>query len=724
MNRTIAGGIAFSASLALILLAAAFVLTTSTVRSAPGDAVADRVLGQPNFTSGACGLATPTPTATTPATPVGTPTPTPTAQSVTPSPTLIGASGAGALCIPRGAAVDNAGNLYVADTNSNRVLEYDVPLTTDALADRVFGQGGNFNSLNCNFGGISASSLCGPGGVAVDASGNLFVADSVNSRILEYDHPLTTDTIADRVFGQGGSFTSGTCNLGGISANSLCGSRGVGVDPAGNVYIPDANRVLEYDSPLTTDTVADRVFGQGGSFTSNSGNLGGISANSLCGTYGVTVDGAGNLYVAEQCNNRVLEFDTPVNTDSTGDRVFGQGGSFTSNTCNLGGISASSLCQPTGVAVDGAGNLYVADQNNSRVLEYDGALNTDTVADRVFGRPDFTTGAGQPCAPPSASSQCFAEGLAVDVAGNLYVADDFNSRVLEYDAPVAMPTPCPACTPTPSPTASPTATPTATASPTATPCPTEGCPTPTATRTASPTMTASPTLTATATASPSPASTLFCPGTPTRTPSATPTPTGGSAFGRVVPLNGTCVLLTLSPTPTSVATPTPTQTATATPGPTPGPGLHDGRAKKISAAGSVVLSGGSADTKNLVVQVRNEGDHTETIGVYVDIVPPGGITNPFGCTPFGRVINTVVTLGTSNQTNQTSVTATLSFNCADVDGALGQTYTIMAGADAHADDAGACGPFQIQSMTCFSALADDDNDPSDNRATTSGFQVK
>jgi hypothetical protein len=89
--------------------------------------------------------------------------------------------------------------------------------------------------------------------------------------------------------------------------------------------------------------------------------------------------------------------------------------------------------------------------------------------------------------------------------------------------------------------------------------------------------------------------------------------------------------------------------------------------------------------------------------------------------PFGRVIDTVVTLAPGEQT---TVTATLSFSCADVEGATGQSYTIMAAADAHAEDGGACGPFQIQSMTCFNALADDDNDSSDNRSTTNGYTVK
>jgi len=119
--------------------------------------------------------------------------------------------------------------------------------------------------------------------------------------------------------------------------------------------------------------------------------------------------------------------------------------------------------------------------------------------------------------------------------------------------------------------------------------------------------------------------------------------------------------------------------------------------------------------------VRNDGDHTEVFAVYVDIVPPGGITNPYGCTPIGRVINTVVVLAPGEQT---TITETLTFNCVDVAGALNQTYTIMGAIDVHADDAGPCSVFMIQSTECFEALADDDDDDSDNRVMTSGYRVK
>ena len=80
------------------------------------------------------------------------------------------------------------------------------------------------------------------------------------------------------------------------------------------------------------------------------------------------MDGDGNAYIADTGNNRVLEYDTPFIKGTTADQVYGQGGSFATRGQNKGGLSASSMAIPTGVAVDTAGNLYVAELGNSRVL--------------------------------------------------------------------------------------------------------------------------------------------------------------------------------------------------------------------------------------------------------------------------------------------------------------------------------------------------------------------
>lgn len=355
---------------------------------------------------------------------------------------------------------DAAGNLYVADESNNRVLEFDNPLVTDTVADRVFGQAGSFTTNTCDTGGTSASSLCGPNGLALDVAGNLYVADGEDHRVLEYNAPLT-DTVADRVFGQGGSFTTKKCNMGGpASASTLCVPAAVALDSAGNLYVADSYnaRVLEYNTPLTMDTVADRVFGQGGSFTGDTCDYGGTSASSLCRPGAVTVDADGNVYIGDSF--RLLEYDKPLTTDTVADRVFGEAGSFTLNLCNLGGITASSLCEANGLASDSAGNLYVTDSGNSRLLEYDSPLTTDTVADRVVGQGgSFTTGTCN-MGGISASSLCGPIGVTLDPAGKLYVADTFNNRVLHYDSLQATPAPTtPAATLAPTPVATPVGTP-------------------------------------------------------------------------------------------------------------------------------------------------------------------------------------------------------------------------------------------------------------------------
>ena len=353
---------------------------------------------------------------------------------------------AGSLCYPLGIAVDGLGNLYVADFENSRVLEYDTPLTTDTIADTVFGQDGSFTSIACNYdtGGTSPTNidLCFPTGVAVDGSGNVYVADQYNQRVLEYNTPLSTDTVADLVFGQGGSFTSKSVNNGGISADSLSYPSGAAVDGSGNLYVADEgnHRVLEYNTPLTTDTTADTVFGQGGDFTSNVCNFdtagGNPTAIDLCGPYGVALDGSANLYVADEFNQRVLNYDTPLTTDVTADRVLGQG-DFNHNLPNL--VHAEGIDGPQAVAIDASttpNRVYVVDNNNNRVLGWKDATSfaNGAKADLVIGQPDFLS---NNCyyGGPTASSLCNPYGVAVDGSGNLYVADDSNSRVLEYTNP-------------------------------------------------------------------------------------------------------------------------------------------------------------------------------------------------------------------------------------------------------------------------------------------------
>ncbi|MEE9221866.1 MAG: hypothetical protein V3V40_00200 [Nitrosomonadaceae bacterium] len=132
------------------------------------------------------------------------------------------------------------------------------------------------------------------------------------------------------------------------------------------------------------EAVADLVLGQPNS-TSNTANNGGVSASSLHGPRKVAVNAAGNVYVADTANHRVLVYLDPQNTDTVADLVLGKLNFSTSKRKKdfVGNkvVSASTLYFPFGIAVDAAGNVYVADTGNNRVLVYLDPQNTDTVAD-------------------------------------------------------------------------------------------------------------------------------------------------------------------------------------------------------------------------------------------------------------------------------------------------------------------------------------------------------
>jgi sugar lactone lactonase YvrE len=377
-------------------------------------------------------------------------------------------SGTGAmLAAPQGpAAIDSDGHLYVADTGNNRVLGWRdaSALENGAPADIVIGQP-DFSSSACNRGGVGAAGLCKPAGIAVDRHGDLFVADSSNNRVLEYDAPFAASewgrAAAHTIFGQNGDFTASKCNQGAqaASADTLCGPTGVAVDSAGDVYIADAgnNRVLEYNAPLGTgaagvvgDTSADMVFGQDGDFSATACNRAGAApdADTLCDPGGIAVDGAGNLYVADLGNNRVLEYNAPRAPgaiagagDALADMVLGQGSDFTASMCDPAG--AQTLCGAESVAVDSAGDVYVADTRDNRVLEFnadsggESAGAYDTKADGVLGQNgDFSaTGCNRGARSPAATSLCGPTGVALDASGALYVTDTANNRVLRFGAP-------------------------------------------------------------------------------------------------------------------------------------------------------------------------------------------------------------------------------------------------------------------------------------------------
>jgi len=218
---------------------------------------------------------------------------------------------------PAGLALDSSGYLYVAAYGENSVFQYTTPLSTVANANLVIGQD-TFSIDRENLAVTDASSIPYPSSIAIDASvipNRLYVADTLNNRVLGWKDvtALSNDEPADLVIGQP-DFDSSTCNNGGVSASSICGVSQLAVDGSGNLYVGDDgnNRVLEYNDPFAgcgsfpcVGGPANLVFGQGGSFTSNFPNNGGINANTMAGPGGIAVDADGNLYVSDPSNQRV-----------------------------------------------------------------------------------------------------------------------------------------------------------------------------------------------------------------------------------------------------------------------------------------------------------------------------------------------------------------------------------------------------------------------------------
>lgn len=350
-----------------------------------------------------------------------------------------GAAGATTLNGNRGLYVDSTGRLWVADTGNNRVLMYSnaAAFMNGAAAELVLGQV-DFTGDQPNRGGANPAqnTLAAPRSVAVDPAGRVYVADSDNKRILRFDPPLANGMNAVQVFGQAGSFTTANQAPGNAAtADNLGNPDGVAVDSAGNLYLADLflKRVLIYITPAAAggDTTADIAIGQP-DLTSSDANQGGANpaANTLFNPEGVALDAQDNLYVADQENHRVLLFKPPFTTNMNATRVYGQPDFTTSAAPSP--PNASSLNTPVAVAVDPkSGNLYVADSINFRILEFTDPQN-DSTADRVFGQlGDFTTKMINK-GGISADSINDVAGVACDLNGNLFAGDRLNNRALRY----------------------------------------------------------------------------------------------------------------------------------------------------------------------------------------------------------------------------------------------------------------------------------------------------
>lgn len=322
---------------------------------------------------------------------------------------------------PYAIAFDSSHDLWVADAGGDRVLEYKTPLSTDEAASLVIGQS-NFTGLGS---ATTSTGLDTPNGLAFDSSGNLWVTDSSNNRVLEYKAPFTTGEAASLVLGQPDFTTSGDTVTNSSSLNS---PYGLAFDPSGNLWVADLlnGRVLEYKAPFSNHEAASLVIGEP-SFTAANDE---VSKAGLNAPNSVAFDSSGNLWVAD--GHRVLEYAAPFSTHEAASMVIGQNNYVNSSTVT----TPTGMNGPSGIAFDSSGNLWVSDRLNNRVLSYPKPFSTFEAASVVIGQPNFTSSAMPPVTEPTATSLSQPSGLAFD-SGNLWVVDGNEGRVLEYGGSVA-----------------------------------------------------------------------------------------------------------------------------------------------------------------------------------------------------------------------------------------------------------------------------------------------
>lgn len=292
------------------------------------------------------------------------------------------------LDFPVKAAADSSGNVWVADCDNNRVVEYTAPFSNGMSATTVLGE----PDMNTNTGGTSATTLSCPSGLIFDGQGNLWVSDYDNSRVVEFKAPFSTGMAASVALGQA-DLNSATCAT---SATGLCYPwEGLAFDGTGNLYVSDYEncRIVEYQAPFTTGMAASIAIGQADLNSSTCGT----TASSMDSPLGITFDANGNLWTGDYSNSRVLEFQAPFTTGMSANLVIGQP-NFTSSAYST---TASGLEYAYDVSFDSKGNLYVADTDNNRTLMFSAPFSTGMSATQVLGATDFTTSA---CSTTSATA--------------------------------------------------------------------------------------------------------------------------------------------------------------------------------------------------------------------------------------------------------------------------------------------------------------------------------
>lgn len=316
-----------------------------------------------------------------------------------------------ALNNPVGIAVDPAGNLFISDTSNDRIRKVD---GATGLISTLAGNG--LKGFAGDNGPAAEASLFDPFGIAVDAAGNVYIADTANSRIRKVaagTRKITT------VAGNGQKRFSGDDGL--ATSASLNFPQGVAVDGDGNIYIADTFNFRIRKVSATTGLITTIAGNGQRGFSGDNGQA--VSA-SIDYAYGLNVDSVGNIFIVDTFNERIRRVDAITGVITTvagnGQRGFlGDGGPATS----------AALMDPVAVSIDAAGHLYIDDTFNFRVRKVDARTGIITT---VAGSGSQAVPGDN--GPATLASLTLPSDVALDRSNNIFIADTFNQQIRRVDA--------------------------------------------------------------------------------------------------------------------------------------------------------------------------------------------------------------------------------------------------------------------------------------------------
>lgn len=353
-------------------------------------------------------------------------------------------------------APGGSAHLAVADWDNARVLIFDAPFKTGESASVVLGQK-DFQTDDVSR-PEGPSLMYGPEGIAIDADGNLYIADIDGGRIMKFQPPFQNGMDASLELGVPNFQSPGDADLFGCYQNppamSLCMPGSVTLDSSGDVWVADSRdgRVVEYPTPISQAMDAKLAIGQpdldstadcdgAHEILKEAPAAPNLTGREFCQPYSVTFDSHGNLWVSDPGNNRVLEFAPPFSTGMTASLELGYPAAEGMNAptpqrvCSINSgpvVSASSFCGPAGLAFDAKGDLWVVDNGNNRIMEFSPPFSNGMAAILVLGQPNFTQGS---LSPPAANTLDSPSNITFDHDGDLIISDSVNSRVLIFTPP-------------------------------------------------------------------------------------------------------------------------------------------------------------------------------------------------------------------------------------------------------------------------------------------------